>query len=539
MMPQVQPLRPGDPPALGPYRLAGFLARGGQGTVYLAHGPDGLPVAIKMPNAQGGADAEEMQLFLKEAEIASRVAQFCTARVLDAGLSAECLPYVVNEYIDGPSLAQQVQERGPLTVDELTRLALTTATGLTAVHQAGIVHRDLKPSNILMATDGPRIIDFGIARVLDTTSTTASGVIGTPAYMAPEQFEGKRISSATDMFGWAATLVFAATGAPPFGSGSPVAILNRVLHHAPDLSGVPAALRPALAACLAKDPGARPSAHEAYTLVLRPQRTAVAGTAVPPIAAGHMKADRADGHFLTTSPHPQDTTAKRSRRTAVLVGAAALGATVAAGIVLALPHPPLPGPSGGPRAQTPPTTAQAKPAAAWGRKLGSWQVADTTAALAEPERRDQVNRLFSKEQLPRGDYSVSVQVQMVYLFADDADCRYGLLIEQAVPPGAGGKSGSMAGLMLNPSEDDVIIQGSPDPWLDNGDGMGEDRGHLTEAWDFTKIHRLEIIKRGERFEYRLNGVRMGTRTLKHGRTPMTVSLYAKGGKIGFTNFRVS
>lgn len=259
------PLQPGDPALIGPYRVVGRLGQGGQGVVFLGvrQGADeeAERVAIKVLHAMHAADPEARRRFLREIETARQVAEFCTARVLDVGETGDAL-YVVSEYIEGPSLQKSVRADGPRQGTALHRIAVGTATALAAIHQAGVVHRDFKPGNVLLGPDGPRVIDFGIARALDVSTTTSSGVIGTPAYMSPEQIRGERVGPASDIFAWAGTMVFAATGRPPFEGGSIPAVLHRVLSGEPDLSGVPENLRPILAACFAKDPAARPTASE-------------------------------------------------------------------------------------------------------------------------------------------------------------------------------------------------------------------------------------------------------------------------------------
>ncbi|GAA3443461.1 WD40 repeat domain-containing serine/threonine protein kinase [Planomonospora venezuelensis] len=251
------PLDAGDPERIGGYPLAGVLGEGGQGVVYLGRSPSGRQVAIKVLHARTAADPKVRERFLREAEAGRRVAAFCTARILDAGVAGG-RPYLVSEYIPGPSLHALVTGDGPRTGSGLDRLAVTTLTALGAIHRAGIVHRDFKPKNVIMGPEGPVVIDFGIARVLDRTGTT-SELVGSPAYLSPEQLGGEDAGPASDVFGWAATMVYAATGHPAFPGNIQAAVMNAVLTREPDLSGVPAHLRPLLAACLAKDPAARPA----------------------------------------------------------------------------------------------------------------------------------------------------------------------------------------------------------------------------------------------------------------------------------------
>ncbi|WP_197038944.1 serine/threonine-protein kinase [Herbidospora cretacea] len=258
------PLEPGDPPVLGTFELVGRLGEGGQGIVYEARSSSGERVAVKL--LRGGADPAIRRRLARELESARRVAPFCTARVLHAELDVAS-PFVVSEFIDGPSLHDRVRDRGPLREGELERLAVNTAAALAAIHSAGVVHRDFKPANVLLGPDGPRVVDFGIAQLADA-ATLPTSISGTPPYMAPEQLGGVHGSAAADVFSWAATMVYAATGEPPFGNDTVAAVFSRILNTAPRLDGVPSPLRETLARCLAKDPEARPTAHELWVMLI-------------------------------------------------------------------------------------------------------------------------------------------------------------------------------------------------------------------------------------------------------------------------------
>ncbi|WP_308295706.1 serine/threonine-protein kinase [Streptomyces odontomachi] len=258
-----EPLRPGDPDRVGRYRLLGRLGAGGMGQVFLGRSAGGRPVAVKLVHAEYGADRAFRDRFAREVEAARRVGGFFTAQVVDADPLAD-RPWLVSAYVPGPSLQTSVAEHGPLPPAALRVLAAGLAEGLAAIHACGLVHRDLKPSNVIMASDGPRIIDFGIVRALEATTLTVSGfVAGTPAFMSPEQARGGTdITPASDVFALGSVLAFAATGAAPFGTGQPAAVLYRIVEQDPDLSSlshVDTELCRLVTACLAKDPSARPT----------------------------------------------------------------------------------------------------------------------------------------------------------------------------------------------------------------------------------------------------------------------------------------
>lgn len=257
-MPEIRPLRPGDPPRLGKYELRGRLGEGGQGVVYLGESEDGERAAVKLLHVRFTEETHARSRFARELAAARRVAAFCTARVLAAELDGEA-PYIASELIEGPSLREIVERDGPLAGEALDRLAVGTATALTAIHHAGIAHRDFKPDNVMLATDGPRVVDFGIAKIIDESGTITTRAVGTPAYMAPEQIAGEQVGFPADVFAWGSTIVFTATGTAPFGSDTIVATLNRVINHEADLSGLPDGLRDIVAACLNKDQRLRPT----------------------------------------------------------------------------------------------------------------------------------------------------------------------------------------------------------------------------------------------------------------------------------------
>ncbi|MCF6469765.1 hypothetical protein FAF44_15400 [Nonomuraea sp. MG754425] len=262
------PLRPGDPQRLGGFELLGRLGEGGQGVVYLASDHSDQRVAVKWLRPDLSGDRVSVERFLREVQVAQQVAPFCTATVLGTGVEQD-RPYIISEFIEGPSLHQVVQEEGPRAGSVLHRLAIGTATALAAIHQAGIVHRDFKPANVIIGADGPRVIDFGIARALNATSTISSMVVGTPSYMPPEQIMGHTVGPAADMFSWASAMVYAASGRAPFGSDTMPAVINRVLNQQPDLGSIPEGpLRDVVVACLNKDPAQRPTAEQVIMRLL-------------------------------------------------------------------------------------------------------------------------------------------------------------------------------------------------------------------------------------------------------------------------------
>jgi serine/threonine protein kinase len=252
-------LAPDDPRVIGEYRLRAQLGAGGMGRVYLGLSPGGRAVAIKVVNPDLAGDAEFLHRFTQEVAAARAVSGIYTAPVVASGLD-ERPPWLATAFVPGPSLDQVVAENGPLPAPALWPLLAGLTEAMAAIHACGVVHRDLKPANVLLATDGPRVIDFGISRASDGTVLTAAGVVfGTPGYMSPEQAEGKPAGPASDMFALGCVIAYAATGAGPFGTGTVAAVLYRVVHAEAALDGVPPALREILAGCLAKDPAARPT----------------------------------------------------------------------------------------------------------------------------------------------------------------------------------------------------------------------------------------------------------------------------------------
>jgi serine/threonine protein kinase len=255
-----------DPATLGPYRLLGRLGSGGMGQVFLGKSPGGRLVAVKVIRPDLAADPEFRKRFAREVAHAKNVNGMFTAVLADADTDGP-VPWLATAYIPGPPLAVAARESGPLPLSSLVPLAAGLAEALAAIHAAGMVHRDLKPSNVLLAADGPRVIDFGISHAAEASTLTQPGVImGTPGFMSPEQADeqavGQAVGQASDVFSLGAVLAFAATGKPPFGAGSTATLLYRVIHEQPNLDGVPPELLPLIKRCMAKAPGDRPSPRD-------------------------------------------------------------------------------------------------------------------------------------------------------------------------------------------------------------------------------------------------------------------------------------
>lgn len=258
----MEALQLGDPPFAGPYRLLGRLGSGGMGRVFLGQSPGGRLVAVKVIRAELVADPGVRTRFAREVLAAQTVGGLFTAQVADADVTAP-EPWLATAYIDGPSLANAVAAHGPLPVPVIIALAPALAEGLAAIHSAGLAHRDLTPSNVLLARDGPRVIDFGISKAAEASVLTGTGtVIGSAGFMSPEQAEGHNVGPASDIFSLGSVITFASAGQGPFGTGSAPALLYRVVHNRPDTEAVPALIRPLIERCLAKDPAERPTAAQ-------------------------------------------------------------------------------------------------------------------------------------------------------------------------------------------------------------------------------------------------------------------------------------
>ncbi|MEV5828468.1 serine/threonine-protein kinase [Spirillospora sp. NPDC052242] len=331
----MKPLEPADPRQVGPYWLERRLGGGGMGQVFLGRSPGGRPVAVKVVRPELAEDSAFRERFALEVEAASRVGGFYTAQVVDADTAARP-PWLVTAFVSGPTLAQAVHEHGPLAGRTLRVLGAGLAEGLAAIHATGLVHRDLKPGNIILAADGPRVIDFGIVRALDAAHASTT-VLGTPGFMSPEQVRGLDVGPTSDVFALGSVLTFAATGRGPFGTGDARAVAYRIVHEEPDLSGVPAHLTDLLRACLDKKPEGRPEVAE----ILRRLADAPdepSGQWLPPEVTQLI--DRYDSEYAHRPPDvPGDTSAPQAgpgrrptRRSLVLAGL---------GIAAAVPAVPL------------------------------------------------------------------------------------------------------------------------------------------------------------------------------------------------------
>lgn len=287
----MEPLSGDDPAQVAGYRVRARLGAGGMGRVYLAHTPGGRPVALKVVRSEFGADQDFRERFRREVDAARRVHGLYTAQVLDADPDATP-PWLVTAYVPGPSLQQAVTQHGSMPEESVYRLIAGVAEALGAIHAAGVVHRDLKPSNVLLAPDGPRVIDFGIAQAVEASALTRRGMrVGSPRFMAPEQILGLPPTPAIDVFALGHLAVYALLGRSAFGTGEPAAVFPRILHEAPDLEGCPLRLRPLIEQCMRKDPDARPAPADVLAACRDhqiPQTVQVVDTWLPPAMAASL-----------------------------------------------------------------------------------------------------------------------------------------------------------------------------------------------------------------------------------------------------------
>ncbi|MGW4411941.1 protein kinase domain-containing protein [Nonomuraea sp. NPDC004702] len=330
------PLSPDDPTSVAGYPLRARLGEGGMGRVYLSVSPGGRLLALKVVKPEYAADPEFRRRFRHEVQAAQRVQGAFTAPVVDADPDA-AVPWLATAYVCGPSLHQAVAEHGPLPPATVRRLIAGVAEALIGIHAAGLVHRDLKPSNVLLAEDRPKVIDFGIARAVDATCLTHTGMrVGTPAFMTPEQVRGLPVTSATDVFALGQLAVFALTGRPAFGEGPADVLFYRIANEEPDLRGCPPALAGPLARCLSRDPADRPAPAEV---------AALAGGAGDAAAGPWLPAAVASTLHTYAPPRGSPTRPARPRKArtalALWTGAAAVALTASA-LALAGPGDPAP-----------------------------------------------------------------------------------------------------------------------------------------------------------------------------------------------------
>ena len=345
----MDPLQPGDPYRVGKYRLVGRLGEGGMGQVYFGRSPGGRPVAVKLIRYEYAHRERFRARFAREVEAARRVGGFHTALVIDADPDADP-PWMVTAYIPGPSLHGAVTAHGPLDAQAVRTLGAGLAEGLAAIHACGLVHRDLKPGNVILAADGPRIIDFGIASTQDASKVTATGaVLGTYAYMSPEQVNGYKPEPASDVFALGAVLGFAATGHSPFDGETTAAILRRITSEPPDLRDIAVERgdRDLIVACLAKDPAARPPLADVLARLAGawPSADWLPPAVMNMIASREAEStgalaskDEESGHRLHGQTTVDPSSGRRiPRRVVLLTGLVASLGAVVAGVIFLLP----------------------------------------------------------------------------------------------------------------------------------------------------------------------------------------------------------
>jgi hypothetical protein len=371
--PRGWPLGAEDPGWVGGYQLVSLLGEGGMGRVYLARSPGGRLVALKLIRVEVARREQFRRRFRSEVDRARQVPPFCTAEVLDSDPDHDP-PYLVVEYVDGPDLATVVWEHGPLSAANLHGLAIGVATALVAIHGAGVIHRDLKASNVLLAPGSPKVIDFGLARLVDPPGqeTSSGELVGTVAYMAPERIEpaGREVTPAADVFSWGGVVAFAGTGRLPFAADSLPAVAARILDEPPDLEDLTENLRPLVEQALAKDPADRPTARELLDRLLTTGPTAVRApvpsadqTEVLRTGRRHAIVDPEDpgietAAYRTPAPTLATPGGRRRRRTLVLLAAGAMLAVGLAAGLVAWPFGTAADPAG-PPATTPATSAPA------------------------------------------------------------------------------------------------------------------------------------------------------------------------------------
>jgi Protein kinase domain len=438
----MEPLSANDPHAVGEFQLRARLGSGGMGRVYLGFSPAGRAVAIKVVHPELARDAEFRHRFSREVAAARAVSGMYTAPVVAAGL-ADDPPWLATAYVPGPSLADMVAGHGPLPEPAVWRLAAGLAEALRAVHACGLVHRDLKPANVLLAPDGPHVIDFGISRAFEGTSLTAAGmVVGTLGYMSPEQAEGAQAGPASDVFSLGCVLAYAATGTAPFGTGSAASVLYRVVTGQPDLAGVPGRLRDVIIACLAKNPAERPGLTALGTMITRagpavtatptsfwpaPLAEVIRASQAHPTQAGPVQGSPVQGSPVQGEPGQ----AGRTRSGMVLDGYHAM-ATAS----MAMPRPaeaPRFGTAGAPGFGTggPPTYGAAAPASgAVPAQQASWPPLTSGTPWPQPSATDAMSQYSPAPQRPWRPTPVLAAAWLMY--AGAAASLLGMLVDLSV-----------------------------------------------------------------------------------------------------------
>ncbi|MCW2938320.1 MAG: afsK16 [Actinomycetia bacterium] len=367
----VGPLWPDDAAQVGGYPLLGRIGAGGMGVVYLGVAANGFYCAIKVIRAEYAADPVFRARFTREIELMSRVRAASVAPVVDAD-PRDLRPWLVTPYVPGPTLHTYVRDVGPLNAGRLQTIALGVAEALAAIHAVGVVHRDLKPANVILSPDGPRVLDFGIARAADETAITRTGILtGSPGWISPEQYRGEEPGPAADVFALGALIAYAASGRPPFGTGSTEVVAFRVLQHDPDIRGVPEALRTLTLQALAKSPAERPSATAMISQLVAGWGGGTGSADQPTLILGGLLASEWDGAEFNPSaspalPAPAAPGRSRWRRKVllapVLAMIVALAAVITAGLHRWVISPAVGGPAGS--AAPPVAGPQAAPSAA-------------------------------------------------------------------------------------------------------------------------------------------------------------------------------
>ncbi|MCU4746952.1 MULTISPECIES: serine/threonine-protein kinase [unclassified Streptomyces] len=344
--PQFSPLGPNDPREMAGYELRARIGSGGMGSVYLSYTRGGQPVALKVVRGEFADDPDFRRRFAAEVRAARRVQGLYTVPVLDSNTEGAA-PWLATAYVPGLSLAEALRRHGPLPLETVLLLVAGVAEALTSIHAVGVVHRDLKPGNVLLATEGPKVIDFGIAQAADSTALTGTDVrVGTPAYMAPEQIMGNPPAGpGTDVFALGIIAHFAATGGHPFGEGGAHGLMYRIVQEDPYLARAPEALRPMIAACLAKNPAQRPGPEQVVEMCrsLSPGQTLQRRDSWLPAGLATQVSQRHGTQPPTPPPLPATAptlppppAAKPRRTMAIALATTAVLAAVAGGAAAAL-----------------------------------------------------------------------------------------------------------------------------------------------------------------------------------------------------------